>query len=391
MGKVLCVIDHFGSGGAQRQMVELACGLRALGHEVQAFVYFPQHDFFRERLDAAGIRVHAASKGRGFSPGLVRELAHLLRAEQPDAVISFLDRPNAYAVLARAWAATPAKLVVSERSHHQSVPSAWATWLRLRLLRRADAVVANSETHAQWLRVRLPRSTVVHCIYNGFDLDQFEAPPLVPQRPQDVRLLAIGRIGPEKNALAIVQAMAQFQARHGYVPSLSWVGRDDESAAGVAYRRRVDDALAAAPQVRQRWQWLGERRDVPTLLREHHALVHASFFEGLPNAVCEALASGRPALLSDRCDHPRLVKPEERGFLFDPDNASSLLQALESLLALPASGWHAMGAAARRYAVDNLSSARMVHEFERLLLPEQGAERHPPPRPASAEAPIANR
>ena len=48
--KVLLIIDHFGAGGAQRQMVELACGLQRRGHAVEMFVYFPRYDFFARAL-----------------------------------------------------------------------------------------------------------------------------------------------------------------------------------------------------------------------------------------------------------------------------------------------------------------------------------------------------
>ena len=53
--KVLLVIDHFGPGGAQRQIVELACGMQRRGHEIEMFVYFPEHGFFRPLLDAHGL------------------------------------------------------------------------------------------------------------------------------------------------------------------------------------------------------------------------------------------------------------------------------------------------------------------------------------------------
>jgi len=49
---------------------------------------------------------------------------------------------------------------------------------------------------------------------------------------------------------------------------------------------------------------------------EHDAFVHPSFYEGMPNVVCEALAAGLPVLVSDVCDHPLLVEKGVQGFLF---------------------------------------------------------------------------
>ena len=366
-GKVLCVIDHFGSGGAQRQMVELACGLQRRGHQVQAFLYYPDQTFFRHRLDESGIIVHAMSKGRGFSLNVLASLRRLIDSERFDAVVSFLDRPNVYAELAWWWSSVRPRLVVSERSHHRHDATTPGARLRRQLHRCAHAVVANSRTHAQWLEAQPALAGHAHCIYNGLDLSRFGSAPNVPKRARDLQLLAIGRIGAEKNALTLVQALALHHDRHGWVPQLDWVGRRDESPSGQRYWQQLEAALHACQPVADRWRWLGERDDVPALLASHHALVHASFYEGLPNVVCEALASARPVIASAVCDHPLLVQPPSRGRLFDPADAGSLLAALESLHGLDEATWTAMGRAARAFAAEALAADRMVREYESLM------------------------
>ena len=365
--KLLCVIDHFGSGGAQRQLVELACGMAARGHTVSAFVYFPAYDFFRAKLDSHGVEVHSVSKGRGFSTDVVRALAQLMRRERFDAVVSFLDRPNTYAELAHLLEGKGSTLLVSERSSHLHDRRRVLAWAKRLLHARAHAVVANNQTHAQWLRRHVWLNRKVHCIYNGVDLDAFNASPNLPPTPCALRLLAVGRVGPEKNVLCLIEALAEHQQRHGWLPQLSWAGRRDDSAAGLAYGRSVDAALQRHPAVATAWHWLGERSDVPALLASHHALVHASFYEGLPNVVCEAMAAGRPVLLSAVCDHPRLVTPAERGFLFDPHDSRSLLAAIESLATQPLSAWTSMAQATRSYAERELGTSTMVARYEALI------------------------
>src|SRR5580700_10449957 len=112
--RLLLIIDHFGSGGAQRQMVELACGLKRRGHAVEMFVYFPQHDFFRGLLDEHQIPVHERPEGRGSSIGVVSRLAALMRSGRFDIAVSFLSTANIFAELARV-VAPATRLVVSER------------------------------------------------------------------------------------------------------------------------------------------------------------------------------------------------------------------------------------------------------------------------------------
>jgi len=90
----------------------------------------------------------------------------------------------------------------------------------------------------------------------------------------------------------LIAALRCFNSRHGYVPEVSWAGKRDTSRSGRHYAAQVDDLLASAPEISGRWHWLGEQSDMRSLLQRHDALIHPSLYEGLPNAVCEALAAG---------------------------------------------------------------------------------------------------
>jgi glycosyltransferase involved in cell wall biosynthesis len=362
--KILCVIDHFGSGGAQRQLVNLALGLKARGHRVEFFIYHPDHAFFRAPVDQAGIPVHEVRKGRGFSWRVLRRLAGLLREESYDGVISFLDSPNVYADLA-GMLNPRTRLIVSERASHHNDRNRAAALFRRLLHRRADVVVANSYSHAAWL-ARHPwlrgRTTT---IYNGYPL----RPPsrVAVDETSPLRLLVIGRVGPEKNALRLMEALRVLHERRGEVPHIAWAGNQDGRPAGLAYRRELERRLDLHPEVKEHWTWLGERSDIPELLGAHHALIHPSLHEGLPNVVCEALLAGRPVLASRVCDHPRLVEEGSRGFLFDPKDANSIADAIERMYEVSPEQWAALSANARRYAEENLGIDRLVSAYESLL------------------------
>jgi glycosyltransferase involved in cell wall biosynthesis len=370
--RVLLVIDHFGSGGAQRQMVELACGLARRGHAVEMFVYFPQYDFFRASLAKQRIVVHERAKGRAGSLGVLVALAALLRRGAFDVVASYLSTANIYAELAR-LAAPRTTLVVSERTSYHDDKSALAALLRRLLHLLADRVVANSQAQAAWLRGRWWLRGRVSCIYNGVDLERFRPADAAPATAGPLRLLGIGRIGPEKNLLNLIAALARFAERYGYVPEVGWAGVRDASHAGQRYCERVDRLLATLPAVQRCWQWLGLQADVPGLLHRYDALIHPSLYEGLPNAVCEALAAGVPVLASNVCDHPLLVADGIRGFLFDPLSPDSMAAALGRMAALAPEARVALGRAAREYAVAELGIETMVEHYEALFAGVKGS------------------
>lgn len=364
--RILLVIDHFGSGGAQRQIVELACGLKRRGHSVEMFAYFPDRDFFRPRVDEQQIVVHEYQKGPGFSLEVVRRLAALINGSNFDVVVSYLSSPNIYAELAK-LAARRATLVVSERTSFHDDKSRVSALLRRAMHAAADHVVANSQTQYEWLKRRWWLENKVSCIYNGVDPGLFAGNRLFPENGRDLRLVAVGRVGPEKNALNLIRGLVSFHRQWGYVPQVSWIGERDGGFAGKIYCQQVDELLEKSVEVRRNWRWLGEETDIPGLLREHHALIHPSLYEGLPNVVCEALASGMPVLVSDVCDHPRLIADGERGFLLNPTDPDSIALAVKRLADLGAEDWQRFSRNARRYAQENLDIEKMISAYETLF------------------------
>lgn len=368
--RILCVIDHLGSGGAQRQVVGLACALQGRGHQVELFQFYPEYDFFRGRIDVAGIVVHEAPKRRLGNLGVVRELARVLRTTQPESVIAFLGTPGVYAIAAAFLSRSPARLYVSERSSHLAEQGSLRDRLRGTVQRvlylACDGVVSNSRTQADWLtRHRWLRSRV-RWIPNGLAPEAFKPSPLSPPAER-LRLLAIGRVGPEKNPLGLMQALQWLRARGEMIPIVSWVGADDDSAEGQRLRAQLEAVLASDPVLAASWHWLGRRRDIQDLLAAHDALIHPAFYEGFPNAVCEAFAAMRPVLLSAVCDHPAIAGGGERGVLFDPASPESIGTAILHFGALTPAQREVMVARAFEFARSELSEHRLGERYELLL------------------------
>lgn len=350
-------------------MVNLAKALKQRGHAVEILIYWPEHAFFRAQAEDAGIVIHEYRKRLRFSPGVVFALIRLLRKCRYDIVVSYLRTPNIYAELSAPFMPRLTKLVVSERNSALQEDHSQRAALRRSLHIFADAVVSNSASQSKWLQARHPwLASRCRVIYNGLYLSRFTAAPQPFMVPRSVRLIGVGRITPQKNIECFIWGLQIFYDRHGWLPTITWAGRrTDTRKLEREYREQIDQLLEQLPRIGEAWTWLGERSDIPALLASHHALVLPSRFEGLPNVVCEALAAGLPVLASDVCDHPILVAEGERGFLFDPERAESMADALERLVGLDASGWQRLSDAARAFAAQELTVDRMVAEYEQLF------------------------
>lgn len=364
--RLLFVIDNLGSGGAQRQMVNLALELSRRGHTVELFVYYPQYNHFAGLLDEAGILIHSRPKRGRFSLAPILELRRLVKGRRYDAMLAFLPTPSLYAEMAH-LRIRGMPLVVSERFMYTSESLPPATWVLQQAHRLANHVTVNSHHQRErmervfpWMRGRLTT------IYNGVDLARF-----APQWDSNgylgrLRLLVLSSVVPKKNAVGLVRAFARYRELYGDTCTVRWAGQVTSDT--VSRKEFAEaDRLLSDLGLRDRWEWLGERKDIPELLGTCDALIHPSFYEGLPNAICEALACGRPVLASAVCDHPRLVQEGITGFLFDPGNADDIAHAIYKCRLLSREERVRMGRKGRQYAQSELSLDNCGRRYEELL------------------------
>lgn len=365
--KLLFCIDNLAAGGAQRQMVALADGLVRRGHQVEFYVYYPEIDHFAPEVEAIGATVHAHQKSGRFSIAPLLALVRLLRRNRYDAVLAFLRTPVVYAELAKVVVpGTP--LVVSERSMYESIPPALR--VKQELHRLADHITVNSHHQRERMTRAFPwMARKISTIYNGVDLGHFrpdvDSYRALAAASGPLRLLAVGSTTRNKNALGLARALAIAKGRGLPVPTVHWAGSPPPGEAAAAAKAEVD-AFIAAEDLGDAWVWLGRRADVHELMRQYDALVHPALMEGLPNAICEALASGLPVLAGRVGDNEALVG-QDRGIVFDPTDPADIFGALDRFAALSAEERVQMAERGRAFAAAQLSLDSYADRYESLF------------------------
>jgi GalNAc-alpha-(1->4)-GalNAc-alpha-(1->3)-diNAcBac-PP-undecaprenol alpha-1,4-N-acetyl-D-galactosaminyltransferase len=369
--RLLFIIDNLGSGGSQRQIVNLTLGLTRRGHVVELFIYYPQYTHFAPVLLDSGIRIHSYPKKGRYSIGPALALRRLMGTEKYTAMLAFLATPSFYAELAR-LGLDSIPLVVSERSTYNKRFLSLNQWVFRQFHRLADHITVNSHHQRERLQQMFPwMNGRISTIYNGVDLGVFKPESNANNRSIDtLRLLVLSSVVPNKNALGLVNALSQYINDYSGNCSVHWAGKVDDNRQAQREFHRVKQHIKEL-NLGDHWEWLGERRDVPKLLREHDALIHPSFYEGLPNAICEALACGLPVLASNIGDHPRLICDGKAGFLFNPHDSFNIAEVIHRFHDLTDKERLGMSEAARNFAEKELSletySARYETLFQSLI------------------------
>jgi glycosyltransferase involved in cell wall biosynthesis len=94
--------------------------------------------------------------------------------------------------------------------------------------------------------------------------------------------------------------------------------------------------------------------------------VHPARFEGMPNALLEAMGAGCPIVASAVDGNRELIEDGVHGWLVPPDDATALSEAVQAALSDPEQA-RRRGLAGKQRAVEHYDTDRMVLAWEGLM------------------------
>jgi len=309
-------------------------------------------------VERLGVRARSFDMHRGsLNVALLKEvrdrLAALIDEEQPDAIHAIAMQPMIMTSLALARARhRPAAVVLhltgqgylgSSRSPIAYLlrPLARAA-LRHCAVRHATWLVAeNSDDVGRMIRdgVAVPGRTA---IVPGAGLDLARYPELPAPCNHTVQVAFVGRMLRSKGPQVLVAAHRRLRAR-GVAIDLALYGDADSGS-----REAIPKETLAAWNAECGITWHGRTGDIPGVWQTADiAAVPALGGDGMPRAMLEAAACGRPLVVSDVAGCRHFVQPGVEGLVVPPGDAATLAEALARLAGDRAWRLRA-GAAARR-------------------------------------------
>ena len=381
--RVIHLITRLIVGGAQENTIATVLGLRSKpGFEQVELIAGPTDPAWPE--GSLESRVSGLPGCLSIEPGLVRQIAPMrdwatywalyrrFLRQRPMIVHTHSGKAGILGRLAASRARVPCII----HTIHGPSFGAFQNKLSNRAFLAAERL-AGAKTHhfvgvadamcRQYLDAGIGQPSQYSTIYSGFDLDAFlNAKPCQKRRaelglgPNDFVVGKIARLFDLKGhdqLFEILPALVKAipQAKLLLVGGGPLADRFEARLRSMGLRDRVVFTGLVRPEA------------VPDLVGIMDVLVHLSFREGLPRALPQAMAAGKPVIAYALDGAPEVCRQDETGHLVQPNDVKGLLHALVSLAKNPETR-RLMGSHGREWVRNRFATETMVQAIEDLYL-----------------------
>lgn len=333
----------------ERMFIEIAAQLMTRGAQVEFLAAGPEPELSAAIPAHIPLRNVSPLPRRAFGikiahgirmPAAILPLARHLHAKNIDILFTTSIPPNIAGLLAARWSGWKGRIVLRQSNavYSGTVPEFGQIDRHLRdrlipgLYRQADAIVANSGGVAQNLIALGLDSGRITSIPNGVDYgwiaDRARAslPWIKPESDKRPTIITMGRLVPQKDHACLLRAFAMLANRIVCDLVIVGTGPELEGLQQLAQQYAIEDRVHFA----------GYQTNPYPLLAQADLFVLSSRFEGMPNALIEALACGLSVVSTDCPSGPREILADGAyGHLVPVGDAERLAWAMERSLRSP--------------------------------------------------------
>ena len=361
--KVMYITHSLGVGGSEKLISDMAVELKRRGFD-SVICCLDSLGEWGKKLRKEGFKIFVLGRKKGIDLNVSKKIKNIIEKEHPDILHAHHYSPYFYTALSNFSRRRP-KLIFTE--HGRFYPD------RVRVKRVVfnqfaklftDAIigVCNFTKYSLSKYEMFPQNKI-DVIYNGIKPKKYEGSIDADLKRKELGLGAseviigsVGRLCSVKSYNILIRAFGEVKKRLQNVKLLI-VGngalRDDLEALS-RHMGLSDDII-----------FLGERRDVPELMKIFDVFTLSSNLEAASLALLEAMASDLPIVATNVGGNSELIKDNETGVLVDRGDYKKFADAIIRILQNPTVK-NAMGEKGRKRVIEKFSFNRMIDEYIRL-------------------------
>ena len=316
MKRYMFFVGTLGNGGAERVISILSSRMAEQGMDVEVLTYYERPLFYKV---SPKVKITAVEKCTGKS----NKLANLLWIrkyfkQNAKVIISFLAPFNMMAIAAKLGTGIP--MIVADRNDPTKVPTNKVVRkLRDFLYMFAEGVVLQTEKNKAYFNNIVQKKAAV--IYNPVDMKEYAGIAL--QTEKEKTIVSAGRLMKQKNQKMMLNAFADVVKLYPeYKLIIYGEGPCREELEQQIQRLKVSENVLLP----------GNTTELYDKIKNAEIFVLSSDYEGMPNALIEAMCLGLPVISTKVSGATDLIRHGENGLLVELDDRTGFKEAMIELL-----------------------------------------------------------
>lgn len=323
MKKILFYIDTLHRGGAQRVISNLATYFSNNYNVVLVndFISDDQKNDYDLPDSVKKVYLGKSLDGNPIIKNISRiiTLRKIIVKENPDVVLSFLGNPNKRMLIATIGLKCRKVVSVRNEPSHEYGRGKLNRWLARRLFSLTDGVVFQTQDASKYFQKSVQNKSTI--IMNPVSKQFYQVSRHMPEKD----VVTVGRFEAQKNHLLLLHAWKEIEKDFP---------EDQLIIYGDGSLRKEYEKYIQEQGLDDRVLLPGSVKDIPQRLASAKLFVLSSDFEGMPNALMEAMAVGVPVISTDcPCGGPKiLIQEPSQGCLVPCRDLNSLKDAMKRFL-----------------------------------------------------------
>ncbi len=316
-------------GGAEKMLLGVLPFLRSAEHA--ACVLKGRGEIGRQ-LEDAGVKVFYLEMKGFLDFGVIGRYKNVLQNFFPDIQVNYLIHADVFGrIFAKKFGVK--RLISYIRNRHVKIIFRLFDFLTLPAV---DYLLANSQAVLDFYRrkYKFPKeksSFITNGIswppagFSEYEKIEFEKEFLIDKN--DFILLSIARLHKQKDLPTLLRAAAEIK-KSGFRPFKLLL-------CGAGKERKKLEKLAEKLGLSANIIFAGVKKNISLVLNIADVFILPSLHEGMSNALLEAMAAGKPCVVSAIPENLELIKNEKNGLCFRPRNFLDLAQKIKIIAATP--------------------------------------------------------